>query len=136
MIDPDDFIALAIKLSNGPHEADLRSAVSRAYYGAFQISFLQPAARVRRSSRSSRTSSSTRLSSLSCSTRERVMKCRADRLPLGKSLPPHSGQESPRFCLTIAKAVCNFKSGLRTHGEAKLSRRKKLTCVGSGRMRQ
>ncbi|HEX7449182.1 MAG TPA: hypothetical protein VF306_16630 [Pirellulales bacterium] len=35
MIDPDDFIVLAIKLSKGRHEADLRSAVSRAYYGAF-----------------------------------------------------------------------------------------------------
>lgn len=37
MIDPADFLAVAIKLSNGRHEADLRSAVSRAYYGAFHF---------------------------------------------------------------------------------------------------
>lgn len=38
MIDPADFLTVAIKLSNGRHEADLRSAVSRAYYGAFHFS--------------------------------------------------------------------------------------------------
>lgn len=36
-MDPLDFIALAIRLSNSQNEADLRSAVSRAYYGAFHI---------------------------------------------------------------------------------------------------
>jgi hypothetical protein len=42
-MDPQDFISLAIRLSNGPIEADLRSAVSRAYYGAFHVArqFLQ-----------------------------------------------------------------------------------------------
>jgi uncharacterized protein (UPF0332 family) len=36
-MEPLDFIALAIRLSNGRNEADLRSAVSRAYYGAFHL---------------------------------------------------------------------------------------------------
>lgn len=36
-MDPLDFIALAIRLSNGQNEAELRSAVSRAYYGAFHL---------------------------------------------------------------------------------------------------
>lgn len=30
-----DFVSLAVKLSNGRQEAELRTAVSRAYYGAF-----------------------------------------------------------------------------------------------------
>lgn len=34
-MNPADFIALAVKLSNSQEEADLRTAVSRAYYGAF-----------------------------------------------------------------------------------------------------
>ncbi|HJT32787.1 MAG TPA: hypothetical protein VJ783_12160 [Pirellulales bacterium] len=36
-MNPVDFIALAIKLSSSRNEADLRSAVSRAYYGAFHV---------------------------------------------------------------------------------------------------
>lgn len=36
-MDPVDFIALAIRLSSSANEADLRSAVSRAYYGAFHL---------------------------------------------------------------------------------------------------
>lgn len=36
-MDARDFISSAIRLSNSQHEADLRSAVSRAYYGAFHI---------------------------------------------------------------------------------------------------
>lgn len=36
-MDPADFISLAIRLSNNPREADLRTAVSRAYYGAFHL---------------------------------------------------------------------------------------------------
>lgn len=36
-MDPADFITLAIKLSNSRGEAELRSAVSRAYYGAFHL---------------------------------------------------------------------------------------------------
>lgn len=36
-MDPHDFISLAIKLSNSQNEAELRSAVSRAYYGAFHL---------------------------------------------------------------------------------------------------
>lgn len=36
-MDPSDFISLAIRLSNSSNEADLRSAVSRAYYGAFHL---------------------------------------------------------------------------------------------------
>jgi uncharacterized protein (UPF0332 family) len=31
----NEFVSLAIKLSNSQHEAELRTAVSRAYYGAF-----------------------------------------------------------------------------------------------------
>jgi uncharacterized protein (UPF0332 family) len=34
-MDPADFISLAIRLSKSNSEADLRTAVSRAYYGAF-----------------------------------------------------------------------------------------------------
>lgn len=34
-MDPVDFISLAVQLSSSHNEADLRSAVSRAYYGAF-----------------------------------------------------------------------------------------------------
>lgn len=37
MIDPGEFVTTAIKLSNSRHEADLRSAVSRGYYGAFHF---------------------------------------------------------------------------------------------------
>jgi uncharacterized protein (UPF0332 family) len=33
-MDPTDFISLAVKLSNSRQEAELRTAVSRAYYGA------------------------------------------------------------------------------------------------------
>lgn len=36
-MDPRDFISLAIRLSSSKREADLRSAVSRAYYGAFHV---------------------------------------------------------------------------------------------------
>jgi uncharacterized protein (UPF0332 family) len=36
-MDPADFISLAIRLSNSHNEADLRTAVSRAYYGAFHV---------------------------------------------------------------------------------------------------
>lgn len=32
---PDEFLSVAIRLSNSQLEGDLRSAVSRAYYGAF-----------------------------------------------------------------------------------------------------
>lgn len=39
-MNPLDFISLAIRLSNSEKEADLRSAVSRAYYGAFHFSRL------------------------------------------------------------------------------------------------
>jgi uncharacterized protein (UPF0332 family) len=34
-MNPADFISLAIKLSNSQQEAELRTAVGRAYYGAF-----------------------------------------------------------------------------------------------------
>ena len=34
-MDPADFISLAIKLSNSRQESELRTAVGRAYYGAF-----------------------------------------------------------------------------------------------------
>jgi uncharacterized protein (UPF0332 family) len=37
-MDPTDFISLAIRLSNSQRESDLRTAVSRAYYGAFHLS--------------------------------------------------------------------------------------------------
>ena len=36
-MDPLDFISLAIRLSTSQNEADLRTAVSRAYYGAFHV---------------------------------------------------------------------------------------------------
>lgn len=36
-MDPRDFISLALRLSASNNEADLRSAVSRAYYGAFHV---------------------------------------------------------------------------------------------------
>lgn len=36
-MDPTDFISLALRLSNSHREADLRTAVSRAYYGAFHL---------------------------------------------------------------------------------------------------
>lgn len=36
-MDPREFISLAIRLSSSKREADLRSAVSRAYYGAFHV---------------------------------------------------------------------------------------------------
>lgn len=36
-MDPLDFISLALRLSNSQNEADLRTAVSRAYYGAFHV---------------------------------------------------------------------------------------------------
>lgn len=38
-MDAADFISLAIRLSNSHNEADLRSAVSRGYYGAFHIAY-------------------------------------------------------------------------------------------------
>ena len=34
-MDPADFISLALRLSNGAQESELRTAISRAYYGAF-----------------------------------------------------------------------------------------------------
>lgn len=34
-MDPADFISLAVKLSNSQQDSELRTAVSRAYYGAF-----------------------------------------------------------------------------------------------------
>lgn len=34
-MDPADFISLALKLSNSAQESELRTAISRAYYGAF-----------------------------------------------------------------------------------------------------
>ena len=34
-MNPTDFISLALKLANSRQEAELRTAVSRAYYGAF-----------------------------------------------------------------------------------------------------
>lgn len=34
-MNPADFISLALKLSNSQQESELRTAVSRAYYGAF-----------------------------------------------------------------------------------------------------
>jgi uncharacterized protein (UPF0332 family) len=37
MMDPLEFITVAIKLSNGTLEAELRSSVSRAYYGALHV---------------------------------------------------------------------------------------------------
>lgn len=37
MMEPREFISLAIRLSSSQREADLRSAVSRAYYGAFHV---------------------------------------------------------------------------------------------------
>lgn len=36
-MDGNDFVALAARLSNQQGEAELRSAVSRAYYGAFHV---------------------------------------------------------------------------------------------------
>lgn len=36
-MDPADFISLAVRFSNSQREADLRTAVSRAYYGAFHM---------------------------------------------------------------------------------------------------
>lgn len=36
-MDPLDFIALALRLSSSSKEAELRSAVGRAYYGAFHV---------------------------------------------------------------------------------------------------
>lgn len=36
-MDPTDFVTLAIKLSSSRREAELRTAVSRAYYGAFHF---------------------------------------------------------------------------------------------------
>ncbi len=36
-MDPGDFLSTAIRLSNGSHEGDLRTAVSRAYYGVFHL---------------------------------------------------------------------------------------------------
>ena len=36
-MDPRDFISLALRLSSSKRQADLRSAVSRAYYGAFHV---------------------------------------------------------------------------------------------------
>lgn len=37
---PDDFLSLAVKLSNSSGEAEKRSAVSRAYYGLFHCARL------------------------------------------------------------------------------------------------
>lgn len=34
-MNPAEFVSLAVKLSNGRQEAELRTAVSRAYYGTF-----------------------------------------------------------------------------------------------------
>lgn len=34
-MDPEDFISLALKLSSGARQSELRTAISRAYYGAF-----------------------------------------------------------------------------------------------------
>lgn len=36
-MDPVDFVSLAVRLSGSHNEAELRSAVSRSYYGAFRI---------------------------------------------------------------------------------------------------
>lgn len=36
-MDPREFISLAIRLSSSPRESDLRTAVSRAYYGAYHV---------------------------------------------------------------------------------------------------
>lgn len=36
-MEPLDFISLAIRLANSGNEADRRTAVSRAYYGAFHV---------------------------------------------------------------------------------------------------
>ncbi|HEX7375462.1 MAG TPA: hypothetical protein VF278_00040 [Pirellulales bacterium] len=36
-MDPRDFISLALRFSASKNEAELRSAVSRAYYGAFHV---------------------------------------------------------------------------------------------------
>ncbi|HEX5447201.1 MAG TPA: hypothetical protein VFW87_25525 [Pirellulales bacterium] len=36
-MDPCDFISLAIRLSNSDQEADLRTAVGRAYYASFYL---------------------------------------------------------------------------------------------------
>lgn len=36
-MDPLDFIAVAIRLYNSHNEADLRTAIGRAYYGAFHV---------------------------------------------------------------------------------------------------
>ena len=36
-MDPLDFISVAIRLANSEKEADRRTAVSRAYYGAFHV---------------------------------------------------------------------------------------------------
>lgn len=37
LMDPREFISLAIRLSNSRRESDLRTAVSRAYYGAYHV---------------------------------------------------------------------------------------------------
>lgn len=37
LMDPAEFISLALRLSTSHREADLRTAVSRAYYGAFHL---------------------------------------------------------------------------------------------------
>lgn len=37
LMEPREFISLAIRLSRSQREADLRSAISRAYYGAFHV---------------------------------------------------------------------------------------------------
>lgn len=36
-MDPREFISLAIRLSSSSRESDLRSAISRAYYGAYHV---------------------------------------------------------------------------------------------------
>lgn len=36
-MDPAEFISLSVRLSNSQREADLRTAVSRAYYGSFHL---------------------------------------------------------------------------------------------------
>jgi hypothetical protein len=36
-MDPHDFLLLAARLSNSSDQADLRTAVSRAYYAAFHV---------------------------------------------------------------------------------------------------
>ena len=39
-MNPDDFLVLALKLSAGAGQAELRSAVSRGYYGVFHLARL------------------------------------------------------------------------------------------------